>query len=240
MDLTCDERSTDSPFVERIWRNQSEEADPFISMADAHFSVVVTRYRDKTTLTVRGPETRATPATIFADAEFFGIQFKVGAFMPNLPPKLVMDRQDLSLPEATGKSFWLNGSVWPFPTFENADTFVNRLAREGLLVYDPIVKSMLHGQPLDTSIRTVQRRFLQATGLTYAAMYQIERARYATTRLKQGVPILDVVHEAGYYDQPHLTRSLKSLIGLTPAQIVDQNRTEKLSFLYKTMSLEKI
>jgi Transcriptional regulator containing an amidase domain and an AraC-type DNA-binding HTH domain len=49
--------------------------------------------------------------------------------------------------------------------------------------------------------------------------------------------ILDVVYEAGYYDQPHLTRSLKYFIGQTPAQIMQENATEQLSLLYKTEPL---
>jgi len=40
------------------------------------------------------------------------------------------------------------------------------------------------------------------------------------------------VHDAGYFDQPHLTRSLRRLTGQTPRQI-SSNETQ-LSFLYKT------
>jgi hypothetical protein len=237
MDLIGEERPSDSPFVEIIWRSQSEDAGAFISMAEIHYGMVVTRYRGKTTLTVRGPEIRATPAYCPPDAEFMGIVFKPGTFVPSLPPHMVMDRQDANLPGATSKSFWLNGSAWQFPDFENADTFVDRLAREGLLVHDPVVGAALQGQPVDMSLRTVQRRFVQATGLTQSALLQIERARYATSLLKQGVSILDTVYEAGYFDQPHLTRSLKHFMGLTPAQIMNTNRSERLSFLYKTVPL---
>ncbi|MBA3631158.1 MAG: helix-turn-helix domain-containing protein [Actinobacteria bacterium] len=49
---------------------------------------------------------------------------------------------------------------------------------------------------------------------------QIERAQQAATLLQRGNPISDAVHEVGYFDQPHLTRSLKQWIGLTPAQIL--------------------
>ncbi len=239
MDLACEERPSESPLVERIWRSQSEKADPFISMADNHFALVVAKYHDKSVLTVRGPETRATPAMGLAEAEIFGIQFKVGVFMPHLPPQVVMDRRDLSLPGAARNAFWLHGSAWQFPDFENADTFVGRLVREGLLAYDPVVEAVLQGQTVATSIRTVQRRFLQATGLTYNAVFQIQRARFAVTLLKEGASILDAVDEAGYYDQPHLTRSLQALIGLTPSLIKDQERSEKLSYLYKKTSPEK-
>jgi methylphosphotriester-DNA--protein-cysteine methyltransferase len=49
------------------------------------------------------------------------------------------------------------------------------------------------------------------------------RAQQAQELLQQGVPILDTVFEAGYFDQPHLSRSLKRLIGFTPAQILRVN-----------------
>ena len=237
MDLICDERPSDSPFVERVWCSQSEHGGSFISLAESHWEMVVTRYEGKTTFTVRGPETRATPAYGPANAEFFGIQFKAGTFMPNLPAKMIMDRHDLELPDATSKSFWLNGSAWQFPDFENADTFVNRLVHDGLLAFDPVVSAVLQEQPVKMSLRTVQRRVLQAIGLTSSAVFQIKRARYATTLLQQGVSILDTVDQAGYCDQPHLTRSLKHLIGQTPTQIVSTGSRDPLSFLYKTDAL---
>ena len=237
MDLVFDERPSGSPFVETIWRSRSEKASPFISMADSHYAMVIAKSGGKTILTVRGPETKATPAQERANVEHFGIRFKPGVFMPYMPAKMVIDRRDLNLPEATSRSFWLNGSVWEFPDYENADTFVDWLIRDSLLVYDPVVEAVLKGQPVDLSLRSVQRRFLQATGLSHTTLYQIERARYATTLLMQGMSILDTVFQAGYFDQPHLTRSLRHFIGMTPAQIVDRNRIERLSFLYKTKPL---
>jgi AraC-like DNA-binding protein len=239
VDLTCDVRLSDSPFVERIWRSKSEGiASPFISIAASRWEMVVRKHAGRITLTVRGPETRPSPALGVDDAEFVGILFKPGAFLPSLPPKIVMDRADLELPQATVRSFRLNSSAWQFPDFENADTFVDRLARDGSLVYDPLVGGAFRAQPVDVSLRTLQRRFLQATGLTRSAMLQMDRARYAVNLLKQGVSILDVVDRAGYFDQPHLTRSLRHFIGLTPAQIADQNRPERLSFLYNTAAVD--
>lgn len=234
MDLICDERPSDSPLVERVWRSQSDRAGSFISMAEGHCGLVVTRIQGRAILTVRGPETRATPAYCPPDAEFFGIHFKTGAFIPAMPAGMVMDRRDINLPAASGKSFWLNGAAWHFPDYENADTFVDWLVRDGLLVHDPVVDAVLRGQPVAMSVRTAQRRFLHATGVSHNELRQIERARYAVTLLKQGVSILDTVYEAGFFDQPHLTRSLKHYIGQTPAQIADKNRSERLSFLYKT------
>ena len=235
MDLRAEERQSDSPFVDRIWRNHIEQGVPFISMANPSWSMVVTKIAGRTILTVRGPETH--PSTAFAppNAEFFGIQFKLGTLMPQFTPKMVMDRQDVNLPEAGGQKFWLNGAAWQFPDYENADTFVDCLVREGLLLQEPTVGAMLKSQPAsEVSLRTVQRRFLQATGLTQGTVFQIERARFATALLKQGVSILDTVELAGYADQPHLTRSLKRYIGQTPAQIISESRDKGLSFLFES------
>jgi methylphosphotriester-DNA--protein-cysteine methyltransferase len=82
------------------------------------------------------------------------------------------------------------------------------------------VDSTLQGHAQDLSPRSVQRRFLRATGLTYGALTQIERAHEATALLEKGTPILDVVDQVGYADQPHLTRSLNRLMGRTPAEII--------------------
>jgi AraC-like DNA-binding protein len=68
--------------------------------------------------------------------------------------------------------------------------------------------------------------------MTQSRFRQIERARHAVQLLRSGSSILDVVHEAGYFDQAHLTRSLRQLIGQTPLKL--QRDESQLSFLYKT------
>jgi hypothetical protein len=232
--LIFDDRPSDSLFVERVWRSHSERAGTFHSIAACHWEMVVTRHEGKTSLTVRGPETKATSADCPADGEWLAIRFKLGTFMPLLRPGDLRDRKTVTLPDASGRSFWLNGTAWEYPDFENAETFVKRLVNAGLIAVDHSVFDVLRRQPQDLSLRTAQRHFLQATGVTHSTVRQIERARRATNLLKQGVSIFDAVHEAGYYDQAHLNRSLKRLIGQTPAQIV--RAENQLSFLYNTSS----
>jgi len=186
------------------------------------------------TLTVRGLETRATPlGDCPADGEWLGIRLKLGTVLPLLPARTLVDAT-VTLPEATSNTFWLGGSAWQFPDYDNADTFVDWLVREGLLLRERVVEAALQGQVKDLSLSTIQRRFLRATGVTQSTARQIERARSATHLLQQGVSILDTLHEAGYFDQPHLTRSLKYFIGQTPAQLREKSRPEQLPFLYKT------
>lgn len=219
--MVFEARPSDSPFVTEIWRAHSPAAGAFVSMAKSHWEMVVTRHPGKTTiLTVRGPQTTATPLSYPSDGEWLGIRFKLSSFVPLLPVGSLVDR-DVNLPGAGTHAFRLHGATWQFPEWENADTFVDRLAREGLVVREPVVEAALQGHPTDVCLRSVQRRFVQAVGLTQGTIRQIERARHALVLLQQGTSILDTVHEAGYYDQPHLTRSLKHWLGQTPARIIN-------------------
>jgi len=232
MFLTFNDRPSDSPFVERVWRSQSHSAGVFLSVAASHCEIAVTRHKGRIFLTVRGPETKPTLADCPEEGEWLGIRFKLGTFIPGFTPSDLKDRRDVTLPGAASRSFWLNGSAWEYPDFENADTFVARLVRKRIIVTDASVEAALRSHAERLAIRSTQRHFLRATGITHRTVRQIERARYATTLLRQGVSILDTVYLAGYFDQAHLTRSLKTLIGQTPVEI--RQGKQQLSFLYKT------
>jgi AraC-like DNA-binding protein len=214
-----DEGRSSAPLADRIWRTRSEPVDFFTGVAATHWEMVITRVEGQTSLTVRGPETRAKTVPIPKDAEFLGIEFRLGTFMPDLPVDRLVDGS-LVLPDARRHAFWLNGSAWEFPTFDNIDVFVRRLMRKGRVVRDPAVDLALQGRLADTSLRSVQRRIRRTTGLTLSLIRQIERAGHALTLLESGATILDVVERAGYADQPHLTRSLRRFTGHTPARIL--------------------
>jgi AraC-like DNA-binding protein len=229
-----EERESNSPFVDRVWRAESERAGSFSSVATSQWEMVISKYRGETTITLRGPETKATSLDCsLVGAEWMGIIFKHGTVLPYLPAGMLVDG-DIDLPDASGTAFWLQGSAWQFPDYGNADAFVDKLTRRELLAHDPIVESALRGEPQELSPRSIQRHFLQATGLTHNSIRQIERARYATILLQQGVSIPDTIDQAGYADQAHLTRSLKYFIGKTPSQIVRKTEPEQLSLLYQT------
>jgi AraC-like DNA-binding protein len=229
--LTFDDRPSTSPLIERVWRARSESAGRFSSIVSPLGEMVVTRHRGTVRMTVRGPETRATVADCPADAEWFGIRFKFGTFMPQIPVARVLDRNDVDLPHAARNAFWLDGRAWEYPSWENAEVFVHHLVRRGLIGREPLVDAALDGRE-ELSTRSTQRRFLRATGLTRGAHRQIVRARHVTQLLRSGAAIADAAHDAGYFDQAHLTRSVKRLIGQTPGQIA-RGQTQ-LSFLYKT------
>lgn len=228
------DRASDHPFVERVWRCRSDRGDTFLSVAANNFEMVLTRLRGKTFFTLRGPETMATTMACPAEGEWIAIRFKVGTFMPRFLPGALRDHRDVALPPATGHSFWLHGSAIEYPGYDNAETFIKRLAKSGILARDPIVEDTFERRPGELCLRSVERHFLRSTGVTYATFRQIERARCATNLLREGVSILDVVSRLGYFDQAHLTRSVRRFIGDTPSKIIEGQK--QLSFLYKTSS----
>jgi hypothetical protein len=211
-------RPSSTLLVDSTWSTRSGSEELFLSVAVHQWEMVVTRQRDVAWVTVRGPETRATPAPVPSDAEFLGIQFSHGTFMPDYDPRRLVDRS-LTLPATSPVSFWLAGSTWELPAPHNADVFVERLVRAGLLVHDPIAAAAVKGDVGTVSTRTVERRVRRATGLTRGMIRQIQRAERAVDLLTRGVPALDVVRLAGFADQPHLARSLKRFVGQTPSQI---------------------
>jgi hypothetical protein len=224
--FTFEEVRSSSAHVSGAWRTSSgpEPEDAFLSVAVTQWEIVVTRQAESTSVTLRGPESRATAAPIPPDAEFFGVSFTLGTFMPGLDPQRLVDRS-LTLRMASATTFWLLGSAWELPGPANADVFVDRLVRDGLLVHDPVVPAALGDRPdaerevQALSTRSVERRVARATGLTRGTIRQIRRAERAVEMLSRGVPAPEVAREAGYTDQPHLTRSLRRFVGQTPTEL---------------------
>lgn len=212
------ERPSDAPAVSNFAWGVTVNDDSAVMHADGTWYMLFSRRGSQTRIVVGGAVSRTWYLPCDADTEWLGIRFTTGAFMPHLNTTHLLNTI-VTLPSARHNHFWLNGCAWEMPTLDNAESFVRRLIRDEVVICDPLLQTVLLDQPHDVSFSTVRRRFLRATGLTPGVIRQIERARLATRLLKAGVSILDTVYEAGYFDQPHLTRSLKQYMGYTPAQL---------------------
>ena len=123
--------------------------------AESHWHLVFVKKDDEVWVVFVGPWTTAGVAHYAEGAEILWIKFKLGAFMPHLPAGRFLDTETV-LPGASSRSFWLKGSVWEFPDHENAETFVDRLVRNGVLVRDPLVDTVLRGRSQSLSPRAVR------------------------------------------------------------------------------------
>jgi AraC-like DNA-binding protein len=196
----------------RIWAATCDSATVISSLASVTPGFGFARVGGTTTVHVRGPVTAAVPMHCPPDTEYFGADFRLGTHLPMFPRTHLADGRDHLLPTRDGRIV-LDGRAWEMPTPQNVDVFVERLARDGLLVVD----DLRFGRSVPE--RTVQSRFLRAVGVSRRTVAVIERARLAACLLRDGTPIADVVEAAGYHDQPHLTRSLRAMVGHTPAEI---------------------
>jgi hypothetical protein len=204
----------------RVWTAQCDRPADFSSIASINPGIGFVRVGGATTVHLRGPETKATTLSCPRDAEYFGADFRLGAYLPMFAPARLANLQDAVLPILPDGRILLDGRAWEMPTAQNIDVFVDRLTRAGLLVFDPLVEELQHRSATGTvPERTAQTRFVRAVGLSRRKLQLIERARHAARLLRAGAAIADVVCGAGYYDQPHLTRALRQLIGYTPAEL---------------------
>ena len=112
-----------SPMVERVWRTTSVPKPSFLAVAASHWEIVATRQEGPPQLAVLGPATRATAAAIPEGAEFLGIHFSLGAFMPSLAPGRLVDG-GVSLTAAAASSVWLDGHRLEVPGSDDVDAFV--------------------------------------------------------------------------------------------------------------------
>jgi AraC-like DNA-binding protein len=76
------------------------------------------------------------------------------------------------------------------------------------------------------SPRQLRRILLNEVGLTPKAYQRVIRLQRFLRGAKQGIGLAAAAASAGYADQPHLTREVHELSGLTPAQLLaERNAT---------------
>lgn len=223
MSMISEERLSDSPYIESVMRGWTLSEGMSIRPAEIHWHMVFVKHPSGTLALAVGPLTTSGITSWGEGGEILWIKFKLGVFMPHLPMKHYLNAEQ-TLPDASRDRFWLKGAARQIPDFENVESFIDRLVREEELVHDPAVSAALQVGPLEMPDRTLRHRFLQATGQTQKHIRQYERAIKAASLLRHGVSILDTVFETGYFDQPHLTRSLRQFIGYTPAQILSKSQ----------------
>ena len=219
MFLEFDHRESNSPYVERIWRSRSRSGGPFLSMAEGSIELVVTRLPGFMAVTLRGPVSRGSVFECPPNGEWLAIRFRLGTHLPRIPTAALIDHQDVQLPVLPNGRFWFSDLTWEIPSYDSAEDFVARLARAGVIARSHATDAAVEGDVDWMSKRSVQRHFRRVTGMTFGSYQQIQRARHAAILLTGGSSVLSATFDAGYFDQAHLTRSVKQLIGMTPARL---------------------
>lgn len=224
--LRFQHRSSDSILIERAWASWSLDTTTMTSVARAHWDFVFWEGPDGLRAGIQGPESRASEAPVPAQVEFRGVRLALGVLLPELPPPQLVDRF-VPLP-VDRRWFHLAGERIPVPSYQQAEDFVALLVRKGLLaISDPPREPVAE--------RTRQRHHLGAIGLSQRTVRQIARAQSAAVRLQMGEQPAAVAQDAGYFDQPHLARSLRRFVGPSATELAAGDSAGRpLSLLYKT------
>jgi AraC-like DNA-binding protein len=216
--ITRESRASDSPLVERITRVVYDARTQEWSTPDGCWDIVILRRRGATTVLQTGLISRPVLLENDAGDSYLSISFKPGVFAPSTPGSMMVDR-GLVRPLVTARAFGMESERFEIPTFDNAEGLVDRLVRRGRLARDELVETAAQGQARAISPRSMQRHFLAALGMTPKQFAQIKRACHAVDLLRRGVAPAVVALDAGYSDQPHLTRSLRAIMGQTPGEL---------------------
>jgi hypothetical protein len=208
------------PLAQRVWSATCDATTGFTSAAKASSMIVFARSDAGLTVHLRGPETAGTSMTCREGWEFFGVDLRLGAYLPLYPPSGLTDLNDALLPTLPGDRILLANQDWETPTEQNVDVFLDRLVRAGLLIFDPLIDEIRHGErPRGMSERIAQIRFRRAVGISHRKLVSIQQAHHAAQLLTAGMSIADVVTTSGYYDQPQLARAMRWATGHTPGEL---------------------
>ena len=213
--MTYEEKLSQSPLVDTIWRTEDLTDGVYIASADARWDMIFTRsHNGKTKVLLCGPSFKAAQVPYSPGNKHVGICYKPWAVFTDIPITLMLNVTK-ALPMPTENTFEMQGITWKMPTYENVDQFVAEQEKQGLLRADPIIRDVLENKPVDLSLRSVQRHFVKTIGMSPRRVRQINSARKAVKLLQQGNTLSEVAYELDYADLPHMTRMLRRFTGYT-------------------------
>ena len=165
MSFDYEEKPSSSRFVDVYWRTVDTSDGTYLAAADACWDMIFIRGADGARALLSGPSSTTQEVPYRAGNRNVGIRFVRGSFLTHVPATVMVDTT-VALPMTPDGLFVLAGHEWAVPTYETVEGFVAELERRALLSDDPLVMSALHGDRPTASSRSVQRHFLQVTGLT--------------------------------------------------------------------------
>ncbi|HTF97086.1 MAG TPA: helix-turn-helix domain-containing protein [Cellvibrio sp.] len=110
-----------------------------------------------------------------------------------------------------------------------------RLAHAGpvqqLLTHLPDAENSINtlSAHVNLSRRQLERRFQQEVGLTMVYVKQLQQIKKARQLISINPerPLVDIAHEAGFYDQAHFNRQFQKINQQTPGQYRNKKRAQK-------------
>lgn len=201
------------PFIQSIWRARVVQEDTYDNPAKDTWGLAFTKRADgKPEAVLLGSSFNYGTLDSSIGDEYWGVEFHPFVTMRGVDkPSIVGKLEPL---EVVNGRFAIGADTYQIPCFDELETFCQDLVEQGIISH--ATRSLSHQKQ---SLRSAQRKHRQTVGLTLKQVEQIKRAEHAAALLRNGMTLSEIAAEAGYTDQAHMTRSLKSLLGKTPSQI---------------------
>jgi len=229
-----------APVIEAFWTFETieiTEPRPHVVVPDGTVSLSLRDQGGAQYMMIVGPQTRARRVEVHPGAVYRGVRFRAGAVKAALgvTPEPWLDtvvplgqvRPDLASGLAAGyrREAGLAGFAAQVEAALTLDVRV--LDREVATLVKAIAaaegEAPLGGLMAAASLgpRQLRRRFIAATGLspkTYVRLRRVRRACIGLASLPPGeLAALSV--EAGYADQPHFSRDMREVFGMSPQML---------------------
>ncbi len=190
-------------------------------------------------LLIAGPDTQSVELAAVENRCFVGVRFRAGvapaAF--EVPASALLDQRLPARDVLGARAARLNDELVAAPSARAAAALLEAAAAQWLCesAPDALVSAAIRalGAPradwtvatladaLGVSERQLRRRFVDAVGYGPKLLERVLRLRRFIAAAATGPRALAALaQEAGYADQPHLTRECRELAGSTPAQLL--------------------
>ncbi len=213
-------RRSDHSLIWIVWSAVVDVDGSFTDAANEFWGLGFERDADgRPAANLIGPSLCPRSFDTTAGERAWGVEFRAHTFLRRVPKQALAG--DIVSLWTDGEFFELGGVRFPVPTFDDMETLVDAMHRQGLLVADDAVGAALAGDDPGYSSRQLRRRTSASVGLGPKQIEQLRRARNAYRLLSEGASLADAAATAGYSDQAHLTRSFRQFAGMSPARILD-------------------
>jgi len=213
-------RKSTHPLIETVWRSKNIADGTYLATPDKSWDLIAITHQDGSRqMMLTGQATKPAYVPYVAGTSSVVISFVPSAYLPSHPGVSLVDSFEF-LPTVDKDHFQLAEHIFAFPSFDNAEELVEQMLMQGILKNDPVVDGTFQAH----SDRTKQRHYTETTGMSRKSLEQIERAQQAVILLQKGKRPADAAVDSGYSDQPHLTKSLKKIMGISPTNPDDVHK----------------
>lgn len=212
------QRASAHPWIDRVWQTVCLDDGVYKATPDGSWDLILSVSPEGVpTVFLSGQATEPVEVPYLAGEHSVVISFaahvclvneiavRTGAAVRYLP---VIDNR-----------FEVDGTSLPLPTFENAEALIGQMIATDLLRSDDLVAKAFSENPRAASRRSVQLHFKRTTGITQKDFQMIRRAQDAVRRLKAGEAPAAVAADLGFTDQPHMIKSIKTIMGHLPSNL---------------------